>query len=300
MGGLLGAHLARAGESVTLIDVNPAAIDRINAAGVTIEEKDGTTETVAVSATSEPSSVGPVDLILNFVKCYHTEAAVHSALPMMGRETAVLTLQNGWGNADRIASVAGRDRVFVGLTYHSATLLAPGRIRHSGSGMTYMGELDAVSSPRLAAAGSAFRSAGLEVTESPRIIDEVWKKLALNVCTLPTGALLGFTADELNRHEGMRALMHGLLGEVGAVAAAEGIAFDISERWAAITALLDRAIGAHGSMLQDVQAKRATEIDVINGAIVAAGRRLGVSTPLNEAMVWMIESRQTHDLGELG
>ncbi len=292
MGGMFGGWLARAGHEVTLVDVSLPAVEAINREGLAIEEKDGSVSNIAVHATSRPDAVGAVDLILNFVKCYNTEAAVRSALPMLGEDTAVLSLQNGWGNADRIAEVAGRQRVMVGLTYHSGTLVGPGRIKHPGSGMTYVGELDGRASPRLSAAVGALRSAGLEVTESPRIIEEVWKKLALNVCTLPTAALLGFFANELNQFDGTRLVMRGLLAEVGAVARAQGIGLDEDERWAAITGLLDRAVGAKGSMMQDVEGRRPTEIDVINGAIVAAGREHGIPTPVNDTMVALIKSLQ--------
>jgi 2-dehydropantoate 2-reductase len=211
---------------------------------------------------------------------------------MLGANTAILTLQNGWGNADRIAAVAGRSRVMVGLTYHSGTLLGPGRVKHSGKGMTHVGELDGSHSPRLETAVAALRKAGVETMASPRIIDEIWKKLALNVCTLPTSALLHFPAHELIQHEGTIALMEGLLGEVIAVAKAQGINLDQAERWQAITNLLKQAIGARASMLQDVEANRQTEIDVVNGAIVEAGKRHSVATPFNNAMVWMVKSLQ--------
>ena len=164
MGGLFGAYLARAGEDVVLIDVSKPAVDEINKNGVTIEEKDGSSTTIKVAASLKPESVGPVDLILNFVKCYHTDAAVRAAMPMATPETAFLSLQNGWGNAGRIAAIAGDARVMVGLTYHSATLLAPGRVKHPGVGVTYVGELNGEESPRLKAAAAALRSAGFEVS----------------------------------------------------------------------------------------------------------------------------------------
>jgi 2-dehydropantoate 2-reductase len=292
MGGLFGGYLARAGEDVALVDVSQSAVDAINRDGLAIEERDGSTAVVKVRASSRPVEIGPVDLIVNFVKCYNTEAAIGAAKPMLGPDTAILSLQNGWGNADRIAAIAGKPRVMVGLTYHSGTLIAPGRVKHPNAGMTFVGEIDSPDSPRLTAAVAAFRKAGIETTPSPRILDEVWKKLALNVCTLPTAALLRFQAHELNGHEGTRALMRGLLAEVVAVAKPQGIALDEAERWQAITGLLERAIGARASMLQDVEANRQTEIDVINGAIVEAGRRHHVQTPFNEAMVWMVKSLQ--------
>ena len=106
---------------------------------------------------------------------------------MIGKDTAVLSLQNGWGNAPRIASIVGEDRVLVGLTYHGGTLLAPGRVKHPGVGMTYIGELSgkATDAPR-SASPRRFARRGFETTLSDKILDEVWKKLALNACTLPT------------------------------------------------------------------------------------------------------------------
>jgi 2-dehydropantoate 2-reductase len=292
MGGMFGGYLARAGEDVVLIDVSRDAVEAINTQGLAIVAKDGSAATIPIRASSNPGEVGPVDLIINFVKCYSTEAAIRAAAPMLGEGAAILTLQNGWGNADRIADIAGRERVMVGLTYNSGTLLAPGRIKHSGIGMTVVGELDGSASPRLEAAVAAFRRAGIETTASSRIVDEIWKKLALNVCTLPTAALLRFPAHELVQHSEMLDLMRGLLAEVAAVARPQGIALDERERWAAIVALLEKAVGARASMLQDVEAGRRTEIDVVNGAIVEAGRRYSVPTPLNDAMVWLVKSLQ--------
>jgi 2-dehydropantoate 2-reductase len=265
MGGMFGGYLARAGEDVVLIDVSRDAVEAINTQGLAIVAKDGSAATIPIRASSNPGEVGPVDLIINFVKCYSTEAAIRAAAPMLGEG---------------------------GLTYNSGTLLAPGRIKHSGIGMTVVGELDGSASPRLEAAVAAFRRAGIETTASSRIVDEIWKKLALNVCTLPTAALLRFPAHELVQHSEMLDLMRGLLAEVAAVARPQGIALDERERWAAIVALLEKAVGARASMLQDVEAGRRTEIDVVNGAIVEAGRRYSVPTPLNDAMVWLVKSLQ--------
>ncbi|MBW3623010.1 MAG: 2-dehydropantoate 2-reductase [Armatimonadetes bacterium] len=290
MGSLFGGHLAEAGEDVTLIDVWREGVDALNAGGVRLEEKSGETRAIPVRATTDPMEVGPVDLVLVFVKCYHTAEAVRSAAPMIGPETAVLTLQNGWGNAPRIAEVAGEERVMAGITYHSATVLGPAHIQHAGRGITYIGELDGILSERLKRIADTFNAAGIETTPTDEVLKEIWSKLALNVCTLPTSALLRFTAGELVEHEGILNLMRGLLQEAVAVASAQRIPLDFDERWEAITGLLRRAAGAKASMLQDVEKRRRTEIDVINGAIVEAGKQLNLPTPHNEAMVWMVKA----------
>lgn len=298
MGGFFGGRLAEAGYDTVLVDVSAPAVDAINSFGLQIEETDGSARTVRVAASRDPASVGEVDLILNFVKSYHTAEAIRSAGPMIGPETSVLSLQNGWGNAARIADVVGERRVLVGLTYHAAMLLGPGRVKHPAAGRTYVGEIDGEPSERLTSIVEALGRAGLEVTASEHILEEVWKKLALNASTLPIAAVLRLFAHELLQHDGTLKLMRGLLDEVVAVAASQAIALDYDERWEAIAGLLERAVGGKGSMLQDVEARRRTEIDVINGAIVDAGRGSSVPTPLNAAMVWLVNSMQEAYLAE--
>ena len=291
MGSVIGGLLAKAGHDLTLIDVWREAIEAINTRGLRIDDKQGQSETVRVRATDQPAEVGPVDLLLVFVKCYHTELAVRNAAPMIGPKTTVLSLQNGWGNGPRIAALVGPDKLLLGVCYHSATVLGAGHVLHGGKGMTFMGEPDGKMSERLQTMAAAFNQAGIEVTPTSHVLKEIWAKLALNVTTLPTSAALRLTAERLLATEDMQQLMRALLLEVVAVAQAQGIALDFNERWTAITGLLQKlAPNTKGSMLQDVEKGRRTEIDVINGAIVEAGQRLGVPTPCNQAMVWLIKA----------
>jgi 2-dehydropantoate 2-reductase len=291
MGSVIGGLLAKAGNEVTLIDVFQPTIDAINANGLRIEDKAGVVENIRLKATDQPNSVGVVDLLLVFVKCYHTEAAVTNALPMVGSHTTVLSLQNGWGNGPRIAKIVGEGKLLLGVCYHSATVVAPGHVLHAGKGMTFIGEMNGKMTERLARVANQFIGAGMEVTSTPSVLKEIWSKLALNVCTLPTSALLRFYAPQLVQHDAMLDLMRSLLREVVAVARAQGIALDFDERWEAITGLLKRCgPNAKSSMLQDVEKGRHTEIDVINGAIVEAGQRLSIATPYNDAMVKMTKS----------
>jgi 2-dehydropantoate 2-reductase len=166
-------------------------------------------------------------------------------------------------------------------------------VKHPGHGMTFLGELSGEMTPRLRAVDAALREAGFETTVSPRILEEVWKKLALNCCTLPTSALLRFFAHEMVAFPAAKDQMAMILREVVAVANAKGIALNYDERWVAITGLLEKAIGGKASMLQDVEAGRQTEIEVINGAIAAAGREIGVVTPVNDTMVAMVTALQS-------
>jgi 2-dehydropantoate 2-reductase len=289
MGGIVGGLLAPHAH-VTLVDVWQEAVAAINAEALKLEDRDGEVALVPLQATSDPATVGPVDLVVVFVKCYHTEAAVRSAAPLLGPGTTVLTLQNGWGNAPRISALVGAERVLVGLTYNSGTLVGPGHVKHTARGTTYIGELNGTASERQARVVSLLNAAGLETEPTDNVLQAIWTKLTLNTCALPTAALLRFTAGELVAHAGTLALMRGILEETVAVAQAQGIALDLEERWESIVAMLTRAGAGKASMLQDVERRRRTEIDVINGAVVEAGVRLGVATPYNQAMVHMVKA----------
>jgi 2-dehydropantoate 2-reductase len=294
MGSALGSVLAKAGNDVTLIDVWNDTVAAINRDGLKVQNKAGEISIHKVRAVSSPEEVGGlVDLLLVFVKCYHTAEAVKSALPLLGPNSTVLSLQNGWGNGPRIAVIVGKELVVLGVCYHSATALGPGQVLHGGQGKTFIGEMDGTVTARVRAIAEVFSKAGLEIEASAQVLKEIWSKLALNVATLPTSSSIKLTADHLCDTEAMQNLMRELLKEVVAVANAQNIPLDFNERWEVITSLLKKlARNTKGSMLQDVEKQRVTEIDVMCGAIIEAGRPLNIATPYNNAMLWLIKAME--------
>jgi 2-dehydropantoate 2-reductase len=138
MGSVFASYLTNSGDEVILIDIAKPVIDAISSRGLMIRDKAGNEKSFRIDATTEARKVGVVDLLIVFVKCYHTEAAVRSALPLLGENSMVLSLQNGWGNASRISNVVGPEKVLVGVSYHSATALGPGHVLHGGQGPTYL------------------------------------------------------------------------------------------------------------------------------------------------------------------
>jgi 2-dehydropantoate 2-reductase len=296
MGSVVGALLAKAGNDVTLIDVWEEAVEAINRDGLKIQSKAGEIAAHKIRAVTSPAQVaGPVDLLLVFVKCYHTLDAVKSALPILRPDSTVLSLQNGWGNGPRIAEVVGKERVVLGVCYHSATVLGPGHVLHAGQGRTFIGEMDGAVTPRVQKIAEAFKAAGLDLEASGQVLKEIWSKLALNVATLPTSSTIRLAAEKLPNTPEMQSLMRALLLEVVSVAQLQGIALDFTERWNAITGLLGNlAPNTKGSMLQDVENRRRTEIDVMCGAIVEAGQRLGFATPYNNAMLWLVKALEAN------
>ena len=288
MGSIFGARFAGAGLETALVDVAQPLVDKINADGVTVVRGEEET-TTRVPATSDPASIGVVDLVVFFVKCYHTRSAAETARPLVGPETVVASLQNGWGNGDVLVSVYDPAQVVVGVTYNSGTVLELGRVAHPGVGPTYMGPYAGESlagSERLA---DALTRGGLEAHVTREIRPEIWKKLILNAATLPTAALAGMNAGALTAHGDMHELVSETAREAVAVARSLGYEIDEQERVYYIHALLERAGPTKASMLQDFEAGRQTEIDVINGAVVSAADENGVSVPLNRAFVSLVK-----------
>jgi 2-dehydropantoate 2-reductase len=288
MGSIFGAGFAEAGHETVLVDVAQPLVDKVRADGVTIVGKDGSERNVRVPATTDPGEVGSCDLVVFFVKCYHTALAAETARPLVGDKTVVASLQNGWGNGDVLASAFDPKQVAVGVTYNSGTVLELGKVAHPGVGPTHVGAFangTGTSKPL----EEALSSAGFEVHTSTHIRTDIWKKLILNAATLPTAAIPGMNAGALTAHEEM----HDLVSEVGreavAVARAQGYDIEEQERIDYIHSLLEKAGPTRGSMLQDFEAGRQTEIDVINGAVVRAADETGTPVPLNRAMVALVK-----------
>lgn len=296
MGSMFGGKLFQAGYDVTLVDINQSAIAAIRANGLQLTDKAGAVHSLSVKATINPAEVEVAEVVIVFVKGFATKNALENAQPFINEKTRILTLQNGWGHSDIIGSVIGSERMALGVTYSSGVITAPGCVSHIGSDLVYIGNFNRANDTVISQIAQAFDKAGLKTTISENIILEIWKKLALNVCTLPTTSIVRLTADLVPTFEGLVDLMKGILKEVVSVANASGIVLDYEERLGFILNLLHNAKGSRSSMLQDFEACRPTEIDYINGAIAREGGKAGIATPYNHAMVCLIKSIQENYL----
>jgi 2-dehydropantoate 2-reductase len=288
MGSIFGSRFAQGGHETVLVDVAADLVEKINDDGVTIvrgEEE----QTTSLPAISRPEADEPVDLVVFCVKCYHTDSAAELVRPLVGPNTVVASLQNGWGNGEVLASAFPPEQVVVGVTYNSGTVLGLGRVAHPGVGPTTMGPYAGDSTAHAERLATALADGGLEAHVATPIRPEIWKKLILNAATLPTAALTGMHAGALTADPGMNALVSDTAREAVAVARALGYDIDEQERVDYIHGLLERAGPTRGSMLQDFEAGRRTEIDVINGAVVRAADEHGVPVPLNRAFVRLVK-----------
>lgn len=288
MGGLWAARLTKSGADVAVVDVAVPVVEAILEGGLTVEDASGSF-VVHPRAAIDPSDIGPVDIVFIFTKAHHTRSAAESARPMVGPQTTIVSLQNGWGNADTIAAVLGPDRLVFGVTYQSAMVRGPGVIGHTSQGPTVVGPYVDDSGLALSRpVADLLTAAGLQTAATEAVKTEIWKKVVLNTATLPTSALSGLLAGELGTPGPMLDLADALAIESVAVLRAAGYDIDADERVEFINGLLAKAGSGRASMLQDVEARRKTEIEVINGAIVRQAERLNLDAPLNRAMVALI------------
>ena len=288
MGSLFGGLLALGGEEVWLVDIWKEHIDTIRSKGLVLEEK-GKAQPIPIHATTEVASVGKADLVLIFVKTYHTEKAVSDARVLQKESTVFLTLQNGLGNEETICKHIDRKKVLLGVTGQGATLLGSGQIRHAGWGKTYVGELDHQMTDRAVRMAQMFCSAGIETETSPNIHDHVWGKLLVNVGVNALTALTGFKNGQLLDYPETTRLMERLVFEAAEVARKKGVHIEedpIEKVRKAIEATREN----RSSMGQDFDHRRKTEIDAINGAVVREAQPLGISVPFNQAVTDLVKA----------
>ncbi len=287
MGSLFGGLLASKGEEVWLVDIWKEHVETLSSRGLIIEAGEKV-QTIPVQATTDAATIGKADLVLYFVKTYHTEQAVQDSLSLEKDETLFLTLQNGLGNEEILCRHVDRKKVILGVTGQGATLLGPGRIRHAGRGKTYVGELNGKVTDRITRIAQMFQKAGIETETSFRIHDLVWEKLFVNVGLNALAALTGLKNGQILDHPETLRLLEALVSEAVEVARGKGIEVT-GNPLDRVKAVLEATRENRCSMGQDLDRKRRTEIDAINGAVVREAERLGISVPYNRMITDLIK-----------
>ena len=290
LGSLLGARLSQADRvRISLLTTDRQHVLAIRQDGLTVEELDGSTRCYRLPAFDAPHTLEEApDLVLVSVKTHSIEGAVSSVVDRCHAATLFLTLQNGIGNWERIARLVGEGFVLVGTTAQGATLLAPGRIRHGGNGPTYLGEPDGPPSPRVLAVVEKFRQAGLAAESREGMAQLIWEKLHVNVGINAITALTGIRNGFIAAMPVARELCRAAVEEAMRVARAKGFVMpeDMVER---VLAIAQATAVNRSSMGQDVDHRKRTEIDAINGAIVALGEQLHLPTPVNQTLVQLVK-----------
>jgi 2-dehydropantoate 2-reductase len=288
VGSIFAANLAQLDDvEVWAYDLAQEHVDAINANGLRLS---GAGELVGkLRATSDPGEVPTCDFGIVATKAMHTKPAI-AATAHVFADGAVCSVQNGIGNEETLA--AHVVRVIRGTTFPAGRIVEPGHVQWDVKGDTTIGPFEPSPAPleeveRLA---EACTRAGLPTDAVADARGPQWRKLIFNAATNPVGALTGLTHGRVCEDPALRHLVSGLADEGKAVAAAQRIELDADpEELIDHAARPEVAYDHKASMLQDVEARRETEIDYLNGGIARFGREHGVPTPLNEAILALVK-----------
>ena len=297
IGGYVGAKLALAGEDVTFI-VRGANLEAIRDNGIKLITHDGTEHVASnVKATNDYAEAGPQDIVILAMKAHQLEAVVDDLPLLMDENTTVVTMQNGipfWyfhkhggpleGHLVRSVDPHGKltkmiplERVIGCVVYPASELVAPGVVKHIEGDRFPVGELDGSLSERALRISACFGAAGFKAPVLENIRAEIWLKLWGNLTFNPISGLTGSTLLEICQCPLSRELAANMMREAQQVAEKLGIGFRVSLEQRIAGA---EKVGSHKtSMLQDIEAGRAPEIDALVGSVVELGRLTQTQTP---------------------
>ncbi|WP_054300826.1 ketopantoate reductase family protein [Gemmobacter sp. LW-1] len=275
-----GAMLAQAGEEVVLIG-RPALASAVAGQGLIIDRATGR-EVVHLPVATDPGAIAGAELVLFCVKSQDTEAAGRQIAPHLAPDAVVLSLQNGVGNAERLAAILGRP-VIPAVVYVAVGMTAAGHLRHHGRGDLVLGD-----APQSAALATWFAAAGIPTEVSAGAETALWVKLTINCAWNAISALTQQPYGRILAAPGAEGVVSGLVAECRAVAAASGITLPEGLE-DDVRRIAETMAGQMSSTAQDMARGRATEIGFLNGEIVRRAGLLGIPVPLNAAMTVLVQ-----------
>lgn len=293
MGSIYGGHLSLHND-VYLIDTNEYIIKHIHDNGLILDE-DGKSNVYRPNAVTGSTGLPEMDLVILFVKSLYSKAALSSNAGIIGKDTYLLTLQNGSGHEDILGEFVDEKHVIIGTTEDNGAVLAPGHIRRGGVGNTNIGMLNGEKPEILNEIKAAFDHCGFNVKIHENIQQLIWNKLFTNVSlSVVTGILqvkIGFIRSNEYAWNMTRALIH----EAVFVAKALGLDADEEKITAEVEAVTVKSPEGITSICADLKAGRKTEVDTISGSVLKAAKKVGVSVPTHEFVVNMIHAMETKE-----
>ena len=286
VGCFYGGMLARAGREVVLIG-RPQHADAINRDGLYMETL-SFQEHVRVAARTDAAGIAGADMVLCCVKSTDSLQAAAEMAPHLAPDTIVLSLQNGYDNAERLQAVLGRP-VHPAVVYVATEMAGPGHLRHHGRGELVIGPF-----ARGAEVIAEFALAGVPVTISDNVAGALWAKLIINCVYNGLSAITQLPYGRIAPGEGIAGVMDDIVAECLAVAQADGVAVP-GEIRAAVAGIAISMATQKSSTAHDVARGRKSEIDHINGYVLRRGATLGIATPVNRtihALVRLLEGNR--------
>lgn len=284
VGGYFGGRLAEHGNEVWFV-ARGRHLEEIRRCGLKVKSRLGDILIKPANATDDTAEIGPVDLAIIAVKLWDTDAAIAAVKPLLGPDTAVVSLQNGIDATDRLVAAFGKERVLGGTCQISAVISGPGIIRHTGNmARITVGELDGRTTPRTDAFGAACKKAGIDATISPDIERAIWEKFVFLSSFSGVTTLTRLSKGPIMADPDSRELFRTALMEAIAVARAKGVRVgnDLLEK------LMTFADGLpddmKSSMLGDLERGSRLEVPWLSGTVAKLGETLDVPVPVHRVI----------------
>ena len=290
VGCLLAVSFSEAGEDVHLVDYRPERVALLREQGIRLKTPGGVSRLIPVPCWL-PAEVGLCGLIIMAVKAHQTRAAAQALPLVLAPGGMALSLQNGLGNVEEMARVAGPERLLAGVTFLGVTRQDEGQILYAGKGEMIIGAPpeSRVPAPEIEAVAALFKRAGFPCRAAADIQPLLWDKLMINAGINPLTALLRVPNGTLLDLPEAWSQAVAAAAEVRAVARAQGLAVtgDPEER---LRRVCQATAKNRSSMLQDVLAGRPTEIESLNAQVAVRGAALDVPTPVNDLLTRLIRA----------
>lgn len=290
MGSIYGGHLSLENE-VYLVDTNPEVVRIINETGITLEE--GKEDRVYhPKAVTDSSGLPKMDLVILFVKALFSRAALSGNRNLIGKDTYLLTLQNGSGHEDILGEFVPEDHIIIGTTEDQGTILGMAHIRHGGTGGTNLGMLVPDTEGMLQKIKETMDACGFRAKIHENIQQLIWNKLFVNVALSAVTAILNVKMGYISENENAFALSAQLLHEAVSVAKAMGLEADEEHLLQEIKETSRRVPEGITSICADLSKGRKTEVDTISGSVIRAAKKVGVPVPAHEFLVNMVHAME--------
>ena len=290
MGTLFGGKLAMAGNEVTMIDVVPVVLETINRDGIELEDENGLHK-IPVRAMKSEEAGTPVDLAILFTKTLYSRTAL-AVKTLIGKNTYVLTLQNGLGNIELIHEFVDMDHILVGVTNYASDVKGPGKISTGGGSGSYVKiySADLKDSEMLQKTYTVLKEAGFHASITEDVYVAIWEKVGFNAAINATTAIVHAPCGAIGAVEEGRFLAAKIAEETAMVGQAHGVNVKAED----IIHSLENTYKVHKdhytSMAQDLKNKRQTEARFINGGIVAKAKEKGIQVPYTEAVYCLLRT----------
>lgn len=293
MGSVYAGLLADAGNDVVVIDTWQAHIQAINDNGLRVEGASGDRTVSNIAAQSDASELEPCDLVIIATKASAVGPAANTAQQLLHKDSLILTIQNGLGAGDRIRAFIKSDNILLGVAAgFGASMRGPGHAHHNAMELIRIGEMAGGMTDRVQRIAQVWQDAGFNVKAFEDINQLIWEKFICNVTFSGSCTVFDMTIGEVMANPEAWKIARNCGLEAYAAGCAKNIRLDVGDPEQYITDFGNRMPNARPSMLLDHHARRASEIDAINGMVPVVAKQVGTASHYNEVVSAIIRAKE--------